>query len=988
MMKKQNKKLAVALLAVGCASLCVGGFAVSEWVAPNAIVASAEAVRYEVNTLTVTNGNASLIEAYPNDGSDKPAGDTTWNYLYTPQNGGSITLNGEALTEGYKIKQPNDFYIELSVVINAGDVIVLNGEFYNATSDYTFVFNNCALKFNGATWEVFTAPATGNYTQYNLGKLGVHVNSRAGQAVGNVNTGVYLERADAGEIPGLGWEPKVLFTLESGTGVKINGEAVDFKLQSPDGGNLYLDGFTLQAGGKLTIGGSFVAPAQGLKYTIEDTVITWTGTGWEVVDEVVTPDEEVQNYTVSELTPVWPSTTATGNPIAAPQAIYLGAVLADASLPLPKLGWNNYTPFTLESGEGVKINDVAVTGANFKLPGEQSRDMYLDGWSADQITAGTKVTISGVFATTINNVKHVVDIATSTFIWNGSFWYKEVTYTDYDLGKLAVHINSVPGGVDPVKDQGVYLKREGDGEIPKCGWQTLFISESGAGVTLNDEAVDYTMESPDGNDLYFKFVNGVEVGDVITISGTFICNEKAMRYSIEESKFVLTERGWEKYIEYETHELGKAVGISVDGFAVWLSFAEGVSLPLNEWEVPFSRFSGNGITLNDEEIDMANSVKSVENKLYVDLHATQHTEGTILKIGGVLYNVDWAVKYSITDTTFVWDGSAWLTEFDVLKNEAKAALDEYKATFAEADYYPAEWQSMATFVEAGKANIDAATTAEEVSAALEGAKATLDNVVTKAESDEVIDGLKVSAKEELATYKSASEYREAEVAAMQTILANANTAIDAATSVTDINAIVENAKKDLDALKTAATHAEEEKVVADAKAELANFKSETDYKATEWAAIQTIINQAYADIEAAIGDAEAISGIVATAKTEIDKVKTAAQVDAEALETAKKNAKDEVQSYYNALNYDLYSDDAMATLSTYIKDAKDAIDDATTVDAINAIVTQFKANVDGVEQIKAAKASGCGAVLGGGLTASVALAAAASLVFFRKKKED
>ena len=188
-MRKQNKKLAIALLAVGCASLCVGGgFTVREFVAPNAVVASAEAVSYEINSLTPTGGSATLIEAYPNDGT-KPAG-TGWEETFLPQNGGSVALNGGVITEGFKIKYPNDLFIELSVAINTGDVIVFNGEFYNAASDYTFTFNNCALKFNGTGWEITAPPATGEYTQYNFGKLGVHPNSVPGGAVGNVGTGV------------------------------------------------------------------------------------------------------------------------------------------------------------------------------------------------------------------------------------------------------------------------------------------------------------------------------------------------------------------------------------------------------------------------------------------------------------------------------------------------------------------------------------------------------------------------------------------------------------------------------------------------------------------------------------------------------------------------------------------------------------------------------------------------------------------------------
>ena len=72
-------------------------------------------------------------------------------------------------------------------------------------------------------------------------------------------------------------------------------------------------------------------------------------------------------------------------------------------------------------------------------------------------------------------------------------------------------------------------------------------------------------------------------------------------------------------------------------------------------------------------------------------------------IGGEFYSENRAVKYIITETKLTFDGAAWLTELDVAKRDAKAAIDEYKATFVEADYYADEWASFDTIIEEGKA---------------------------------------------------------------------------------------------------------------------------------------------------------------------------------------------------------------------------------------------------------------------------------------------
>ena len=119
----------------------------------------------------------------------------------------------------------------------------------------------------------------------------------------------------------------------------------------------------------------------------------------------------------------------------------------------------------------------------------------------------------------------------------------------------------------------------------------------------------------------------------------------------------------------------------------------------------------------------------------------------------------------------------------------------------------------------------------------------------------------------------------------------------------------------------------------------------------------------------------------------MDKVLTATQADAAALAAAKEAGQEEALSYYETIDLDLYSDDAVAEISGYVAAAIAAIESATTADEVNAAVAQLKTNVGGVAKLAGAnegKSSGCGSVVTGGLAALLAVGVA--MVF--KKKED
>jgi hypothetical protein len=258
-----------------------------------------------------------------------------------------------------------------------------------------------------------------------------------------------------------------------------------------------------------------------------------------------------------------------------------------------------------------------------------------------------------------------------------------------------------------------------------------------------------------------------------------------------------------------------------------------------------------------------------------------------------------------------------------------------------------------------------------------------------------------AAKDTLAGYKAEENYFEAEWAQMQAIIAQAYADIEANIGNADaIATIVADAQVKMDAVKTSIQVEEEEMAILAAKAELEGYKTESDYNAPEWNAIQQILANAYGRLDAAMGDSEAIANIMATAKADMDKILKSEAADAKAFADAKEAAEEEIQAYTAAINYALYSDEAVAEIGGYVDAAMTAIEEVSGIEEIGlfeTIVAEMKANIESVEKLPTAdqpsdssdsgkKGFGCGSVVG--LTASVTLMAAAAAVVLNKKKED
>ncbi len=247
------------------------------------------------------------------------------------------------------------------------------------------------------------------------------------------------------------------------------------------------------------------------------------------------------------------------------------------------------------------------------------------------------------------------------------------------------------------------------------------------------------------------------------------------------------------------------------------------------------------------------------------------------------------------------------------KEDAKAEIEGYKDA---ADYRDAQKAELAEAVEAAKEAIDEATDKAAVEAAVTVAKEVMDAIKTdaqlKAEEEAAAAALaqvKAKAKDIVANYKDADDYREAQKAELEAAIDAANEAIDAAADKEAVEAAVAEAKEAMDVIKTDAELTEEEEAAAaaelvaakaEAKEEVEGYKDAADYREAQKAELETAIEEAKAAIDEA-ADKAAVEEAVAEAKAAMDAIKTDAQLKAEEAdkEADKEAVKDEADKNDN-----------------------------------------------------------------------------------------
>ena len=212
----------------------------------------------------------------------------------------------------------------------------------------------------------------------------------------------------------------------------------------------------------------------------------------------------------------------------------------------------------------------------------------------------------------------------------------------------------------------------------------------------------------------------------------------------------------------------------------------------------------------------------------------------------------------------------------------------------------------------------------------------------------VVEPYKAAAKEELAGYKDAADYREAQQNELAAAISAGNDAIDEAETLADVTAALAAAKAAIDAIKTDAELTAEEVAAAkeEAKGALDEYKDPADYREAQ----QAELADAIAAGKAAIDEAETVEDVaaaLAAAKAAIDEIKTDAALTAEeaaaALAAAKEEAKAELDEYKDPADY---REAQQAELADAIASGKDAIDEAESIEDVAAALAAAKEAID------------------------------------------
>ena len=226
------------------------------------------------------------------------------------------------------------------------------------------------------------------------------------------------------------------------------------------------------------------------------------------------------------------------------------------------------------------------------------------------------------------------------------------------------------------------------------------------------------------------------------------------------------------------------------------------------------------------------------------------------------------------------------------------------------------------------------------------ASSTVSSTVSSTEGVNLNDAI-MSAIQDLQSYVNVDDYLPEQQLELENIINEYVSKISAATSEEEINSLVREAKEKIDAIKTREEINHELAVELQAAKEaaieeLSNYVDLSLYDEDGKATIEGIINDAIANINAQ-EKIDNISDIVNTAKAEIDKVKTKAEKEAEALANAKSMAIEELSSY---VNLDDYNEPEKVEITAIINEYLALITNATSVDQVVSLLNEAKGKVD------------------------------------------
>ncbi|MCR4911105.1 MAG: hypothetical protein K5925_01075, partial [Bacilli bacterium] len=328
------------------------------------------------------------------------------------------------------------------------------------------------------------------------------------------------------------------------------------------------------------------------------------------------------------------------------------------------------------------------------------------------------------------------------------------------------------------------------------------------------------------------------------------------------------------------------------------------------------------------------------------------------------------------------------------KLAAKNTMDAEVAKLNEADYSQTNWESIQTVLSGAKQTVDACTNTSDIDTVVNSFKTTIAGVKTKAQE---LDEAKSNAKAEIDAYiaNKEADYSEANWTTITGLATSKKNAIDEATTVEAVNTLVSEFKSGVDAIKTKAQEAADALAQAKeaARTELNNYataKGQSNYSEAKWTELQGYLAQGLESLDSDRCDStEKIDRIVSAAKSLMDSVKTK---PVEELDNAKSTALDALSNYYNDKDGSKYTQENIDKMVAAYDAGRNAIEAATSVEAVNTALTNAKAAIDAIPQNQpssggSAKSCG-GSIAATSILLSTLALAGVGLLVFKKRKED
>ena len=311
------------------------------------------------------------------------------------ESGAGFKVNGEtAELKGNKANAVQDtsggLYFQFAGV-NVDDVVSIGGVFSNADLAIRYVIPETKFTWTGTEWEAIDETV---YTEYELGVIEPNTNSSTFGAVSARPDHLYTQGAIA--LPVQDWDSA--FKLESGYGVKVNGEELSsFEMKSTEGG-LWFGLSNIKAGDEVSICGTFKNTKHATIYVIEESKMVWNGYTWEKYVEYTTYELGAMRILSDS------STTA---------AVYVTTVNGEV---LPITSWDYRFIFLGDSGIGITLNGEQVVTNDIKSP---DGNIYI-GLTGKVVEEGAVLKIGGTFRNLDTATAYV--ITESEFVFVNSVW--------------------------------------------------------------------------------------------------------------------------------------------------------------------------------------------------------------------------------------------------------------------------------------------------------------------------------------------------------------------------------------------------------------------------------------------------------------------------------------------------------------------------------------------------------------------------------------